>query len=100
MQMIDVAQVELLEADRNYVRLRVGKESFHARATLRQAEDAMISQPMLRISRSCVVNMNHVREVSRTPRGDFVLVLSGGTTVSSSQGHRDKVRAHLEQFML
>jgi len=100
MQMIDVAQVELLEAERNYVRLRVGRESFHARTTLRQAEDAMSSQPMLRISRSCVVNVNHVREVNRTPRGDFVLVLSGGTTVSSSQGHRDKVRAHLEQFMI
>jgi two-component system LytT family response regulator len=100
MQVIDVARVELLEAERNYVRLRVGKESFHARTTLRHAEEAMSSQPMLRISRSCVVNMNHVREVGRTPRGDFVLVLSGGTTVSSSQGHRDKVRTHLEQLMI
>jgi two-component system, LytTR family, response regulator len=100
MQMIDVAQVELLEADRNYVRLRVGKESFHARTTLRHAEEAMSSQPMLRISRSCVVNMNHVREVNRTLRGDFVLVLSGGTTVSSSQGYRDKVRTHFEQLMI
>ncbi len=100
MQMVDVAQVELLEADRNYVRLRVGKESFHARTTLRHAEDAMGSQPMLRISRSCVVNMNHVREVNRTLRGDFVLVLSGGTTVSSSQGYRDKVRAHFGRMMI
>jgi two-component system, LytTR family, response regulator len=100
MQMIDVVQVELLEADRNYVRLRVGKESFHARTTLRHAEEAMSSQPLLRISRSCVVNMNHVREVNRTLRGDFVLVLSGGTTVSSSQGYRDKVRAHFERLMI
>lgn len=100
MQMIDVAQIELLEADRNYVRLRVVKESFHARTTLRHAEEAMSSQPMLRISRSCVVNMNHVREVNRTQRGDFVLVLRGGTTVSSSQGYREKVRAHFEQLMI
>jgi two-component system LytT family response regulator len=100
MQMIDVAQVELLEADRNYVRLRVGKESFHARTTLRHAEQAMSSQPMLRISRSWVVNMNHVREVNRTQRGDFVLVLSGGTTVSSSQGYREKVRSHFDQLMI
>jgi two-component system, LytTR family, response regulator len=38
--------------------------------------------------------------VNRTPRGDFLLVLSGGTTVSSSQGYRDKVRAHLERLMI
>ncbi len=100
MQMIDVAQVELLEADRNYVRLRVGRESFHARTTLRHAEEAMSSQPMLRMSRSCVVNMNHVCEVNRTQRGDFVLVLSGGATVSSSQGYREKVRTHLDQFII
>jgi two-component system LytT family response regulator len=60
----------------------------------------MSLQPMLRISRSCVINVNHVREVNRTPRGDFLLVLSGGTTVSSSQGYRDKVRAHLERLMI
>jgi len=100
MQLVDAAQVELLEADRNYVKLRVGKEVFHARGTLRDAEEAMKSQPMLRVSRSCVINVNHVREVNRSARGDFVLVLCGGTTVASSQGYRDKVRAHLERFMI
>ena len=100
MQMVDVAQIEVVESDRNYVTLRVGKDTLHARSTLQQAEDAMRSQPMLRISRSCIVNINHVREVNRTLRGDFVLVLSGGTTVSSSEGYRDKVRAHLDKLMI
>lgn len=100
MQMVDVAQVEVVESDRNYVMLRVGKDTLHARSSLQQAEEAMRTQPMLRISRSCIVNINHVREVSRTLRGDFVLVLSGGTTVSSSEGYRDKVRAHLAKLMI
>jgi two-component system LytT family response regulator len=100
MHLLDVAQIEVIEADRNYVTLRVGKETFHARTTLREAEEAMTSQPTLRISRSCLININFVREVNRTPRGDFLLVLSGGTTVSSSQGYRDKVRARLEQLMI
>jgi two-component system LytT family response regulator len=100
MQMVDVAQIEIVESDRNYVMLRVGKDTLHARSTLQQAEEATRSQPMLRISRSCLVNINHVREVSRTLRGDFVLVLSGGTTVSSSEGYRDRVRTHLEGLMI
>jgi two-component system LytT family response regulator len=98
--MIDVAQIEMLEADRNYVMLRVDNKMFHARTTLLQAAEAMSSQPMLRISRSCIVNINHVCEVTRTLRGDFVLLLRGGTTASSSQGYRDKVRAHLEHLTL
>ncbi len=96
--MVDVAQIEMLEADRNYVTLRVDKKMFHARTTLQQAAEAMGSQPMLRISRSCIVNINHVCEVNRTLRGDFVLQLRGGAMAESSQGYRDKVRAHLEKL--
>jgi len=39
------AQVEMIEADRNYVVIRVGKDSFHARSTLQQAELALRSNP-------------------------------------------------------
>jgi two-component system, LytTR family, response regulator len=100
MHMLDVSQVEVVEADRNYVRLTIGRETFHARSTLQQAEKSFVTQPMLRISRSCLVNMSHVREVSRTPRGDFILVVGGGTTVTSSEGYRDPVRQYLERLKL
>jgi len=98
LHMVDVAQIELVTADRNYVVLTVGKESFHARSTLIHAEESMRSQPMLPINRSCMVNLNHVRQVSRTARGDYVFVLSGGTTVTSSERFRHKVRERIGQF--
>ena len=100
LHVIDVAQVELIEADRNYVSIRVGHDTFHARSTLSDAEQALRSQPMLRISRSCLVNMNYVREVNRTLRGDFILVLAGGATVTSSEGYRAKVRDYLSTMRL
>jgi two-component system LytT family response regulator len=95
MHVLDVAHVEVVEADRNYVKITVGHEVFHARSTLQQAEKSLQSQPMLRISRSCLVNMRHVSEISRTPRGDAILVLTGGTTVTSSEGFRESVRQYL-----
>lgn len=98
LHMVDVAQIELVTADRNYVVLTVGRESFHARSTLIHAEESMRSQPMLPINRSCIVNLNHVRQVSRTARGDYVFVLSGGTTVTSSERFRHKVRERIGQF--
>jgi len=100
MHMLDVAQIELVEADRNYVKLTLGREVFVARSTLQSAEKSLQSQPMLRISRSCIVNTNHIREISRTPRGDFILVLAGGTTVTSSEGYRDTVREYLERLRI
>ena len=100
MHMIDVAQIELVTADRNYVKLTVGKESFHARSTLVQAEESLRSQPMLQINRFCLVNVNHVRQMSRTARGDYVFVLSGGTTVMSSERFRHKVRERIGRFVV
>jgi len=100
LHVLDATQVEMIEADRNYVVIRVGKDSFHARSTLQQAELALRSQPMLRISRSCLVNMNFVKEVNRTLRGDFILVLAGGATVTSSEGFRAKVKEYLGTLRL
>ncbi len=100
LHMVDIAQIELVTANRNYVVLTVGKETFHARSTLIQAEESMRSQPMLQINRSCLVNVNHVRRVSRTARGDYAFVLSGGTTVTSSERFRPKVRERIEQFVV
>jgi two-component system LytT family response regulator len=100
LHVLDASQVEMIEADRNYVVIRVGKDSFHARSTLQQAEVALRTQPMLRISRSCLVNMNYVKEVNRTLRGDFILVLAGGATVTSSEGFRAKVKEYLGTLRL
>ena len=100
MRMLDVAAIEVVEADRNYVTLRVGRDTYHARSTLQQAEELLKGQPLLRISRSCLVNTHLIGEVSRTPRGDFILVMRGGATVTSSEGYREKVRAHLEHMKL
>jgi two-component system, LytTR family, response regulator len=100
LHVLDVTQVEMIEADRNYVVIRVGKDNFHARSTLAQAEIALRSQPMLRISRSCLVNLNYVREVNRTLRGDFILVLAGGATVTSSEGYRGRVKEYLSTLRI
>jgi two-component system LytT family response regulator len=100
LHVIDVTQVEMIEADRNYVVIRVGRDNFHARSTLSQAEQALRSQPMLRISRSCLVNMNYLREVNRTLRGDYILVLAGGATVTSSEGFRAKVKEYLSSMRI
>ena len=100
LHVLEAAHVEMIEADRNYISIRVGKNSFHTRSTLQQAELALRSQPMLRISRSCLVNMNYVKEVNRTLRGDFILTLAGGAIITSSEGFRPKVKQYLAAMRL
>ena len=100
LHVLDAALVEMIAADRNYVCISVGHQTYHARSTLNQAELSLRTQPMLRISRSCLVNFNHVKEVNRTLRGDFILVLAGGATVTSSEGYRGKVKDYLASLRI
>jgi two-component system, LytTR family, response regulator len=100
LHVLDVTHVEAIESDRNYVSIRVGRDIYHARSTLSQAELALRTQPMLRISRSCLVNVNFIREVNRTLRGDFILVLAGGATMTSSEGFRARVKDYLSSLRI
>jgi two-component system LytT family response regulator len=100
MHVFDAGRVEMIEADRNYVRLTVGRDTYSTRSTLQHAEESLKSQPMLRISRSCLVNLSHVREISRTPRGDVIVILAGGATVTSSERFRDSVRKQLQHMQI
>ena len=98
--MVNVADIEIVEASRSYVKLTVGRETFNARSTLQRAEELLDRQPLLRISRSCIVNSRHIKEINRTPRGDFIVVLAGGVTVTSSEGYRSKVRQYFDTLRL
>jgi two-component system LytT family response regulator len=100
MHVLDVGLVELIESDRNYVKLTVGRDVYTARSTLQHAETSMSSQPMLKVSRSCLVNLSHVREISRTPRGDVIVLLAGGATVTSSERFRESVRQQLDRMQI
>jgi two-component system LytT family response regulator len=100
MHVLDVGLIEMIESDRNYVRLTVGRQAYTVRSTLQHAESSMASQPMLKVSRSCLVNLTHVRELSRTPRGDVIVLLAGGATVTSSERYRDAVRQRLDQMQM
>src|SRR5471030_1431018 len=44
LHVLDVTQAEMIESDRNYVVIRVGKDNYHARSTQVQAEQALRSQ--------------------------------------------------------
>jgi len=98
LHLLEATAIERVESDRNYVTLHAGDQSYQARSTLLQAEAALQSEPMLKISRSCLINTRHLCEISRTPRGDFIVVLRSGATVTSSEGYREPVREYLKNL--
>ena len=89
--------IDWLEADGNHVRVHVGKESHLIRETLSNLESRLPARTFMRIHRSTLVNIARIREIQPWFQGDYVLLLTDGTRLTSGRSYRDKVRSLFEQ---
>ena len=89
--------IDWLEADGNHVRVHTGKESHLIRETLSKLESRLPERAFMRIHRSTLVNIARIREIQPWFQGDYVLLLTDGTRLTSGRSYRDRVRSLFEQ---
>lgn len=88
---VKTAEIDWIEADRNYVRLHVGEAVHTIRERISYLEDTLDPQMFARIHRSTIVNLNRVREMQQWFSGDYVVLLEDGTRLRLSRHYRDRV---------
>ncbi|HEX7829571.1 MAG TPA: LytTR family DNA-binding domain-containing protein [Thermoanaerobaculia bacterium] len=86
--LVDVDQVDRLEAAGNYVEVHTGARHHLVRETMASLEARLDPARFVRISRSSIVNADRVRELQPMFNGDFVVVLRDGTKVAGSRRYR------------
>lgn len=86
---VRVADVAYFEADRNYVRVHAGDAEHRIRAPLTRLLDRLDPRIFVRIHRSTVVNVEHIREVQPWFGGDYVAILLDGRQLKVSRRYRD-----------
>jgi two-component system LytT family response regulator len=92
---VQVNQLEWLEAQRDYVLLHVGKETFLVRATMSRMQ-AELPRLFCRIHRSAIVNIDYMKEVRPGATGEPTVVLQDGTTLPLGRGYRERLYAALD----
>ena len=92
---IDPADIDCVEASRNYVCIRVGKESYRLRCTMQQAEQMLDQARFLRIHRSIIINTLKIKEMERWFHGEYVITLHGGQRFTSGRAYRQQIQVHL-----
>jgi len=92
---IDPADIDCIEANRNYVCIRVGKENYRLRCTMQQVEQMLDQQRFLRIHRSIIVNTLRIKEMERWFHGEYVITLAGGQRFTSGRVYRRQIQTHL-----
>jgi two-component system LytT family response regulator len=86
--LVDVDQVDRLEAAGNYVEVHSGARHHLLRETMASLEARLDPARFVRVSRSSIVNADRVRELQPMFNGDFVVVLRDGTKVAGSRRYR------------
>jgi two-component system, LytTR family, response regulator len=75
---LPVARLDWAESDRNYVNLHVGAETYTVRGTLDNLIQQLDPEQFVRINRSELVNLDHVREMHPWFHGERRMVLKDG----------------------
>lgn len=85
--------VDSLEALGNYVKIKAGPRKFVVRATLTALLPRLAAGVFVRIHRSHVINIRHVRELVDASYGDYNVVMNDGATVPLSRRYRNVIEA-------
>ncbi|MBB4639513.1 LytR/AlgR family response regulator transcription factor [Longimicrobium terrae] len=92
---VDLADVDYMEADDNYVRLHVGERSYLIRETMSALESRLPPSRFVRIHRSLIVNVARVQEVEPGFSGEYVVFLTCGARLTSTRTYRARIQAVL-----
>lgn len=86
---VEVATIGWIEAAGNYMTLHCGKEKHLVRETLASLEQQLPEEKFIRINRSTLVNLEHVKEIQPLRDDDHALVLKSGEVLEMSRGVRE-----------
>jgi two-component system, LytTR family, response regulator len=89
------AEIDVVEAVGNYVRIVRGAEKFLVRQRLAVIEQRLQSHGLVRIQRSVLVNMERVAELRRQSKDNYFVILTNGVKYRLSPNYR----ANLEKAM-
>jgi DNA-binding LytR/AlgR family response regulator len=93
---VPVADVERIEAERDYVRLYWEGRTLLHRETMSHLEEKLDPNVMLRVHRSAFVNWRRLKAVRRDANGRLMAVLESGDEVPVSRAYAQRVMQEMK----
>lgn len=84
--------IDWIKAAGKFVHLHVGRTVHVLRESMAEMEQQLDPERFLRIARSAIVNTDRIQEVQPWFKGEYVLILSDGTRLTSTRGYRGNMR--------
>ena len=87
--LINIDDIDWIEAAGNYVNLHVKERIYPMRSTMTNIKQILPEKTFRRIHRSYIVNLNRVAEIHPQESGDYKLSLTDGTQLNFSRRYRE-----------
>ena len=88
---LNIEDIERIEADGNYVSLYVRGTAYPLRESLVTLEKKLDQKRFARVHRGHIVNIDQIREIQPWDHGDYRIVLKDGSFVNFSRRYRSRL---------
>ena len=73
--LVRVEKIRWIESEGNYLRIHLDNGSYLIRGTLSRMEEKLDSDQFVRINRSIIVNIDHIKELRFHNKSDYRVIL-------------------------
>jgi len=89
---VNIEDILYVQAAENYVQLNLKASRHLLHVPIATLEASLDPKDFLRIHRSIIVNVRHVKELETGAHGEYIVVLQGGTKLQSSRSYHEKIK--------
>ena len=91
--LVDVADIDWIEAAENYVQLHTSRSNHLLHVTMSTLEKSLDPGIFLRIHRSVIVNVTRIRELQPVMHGEYAITLTSGARLQSGRNYSERLKA-------
>lgn len=92
---LNIEDIDYVEAQRNYVSLHSGSDSYMLRCSMKRIEQLLNPRRFIRIHRSVIINSERIIELERWFHGEYQVVLETGRRFTSGRSYRKKLLGYV-----
>jgi two-component system, LytTR family, response regulator len=92
-ELVDVEDIDWIEAAENYVEVHAGRMTRLLHVTMNVLEKSLDPKNFLRIHRSLIVNVDRIKNLESDAHGEYVITLREGVRLQSGRTYSGRLRA-------
>ncbi|HXV17905.1 MAG TPA: LytTR family DNA-binding domain-containing protein, partial [Gemmatimonadaceae bacterium] len=94
---LEIGDIRWIESSANYLKFCTREEVFVTRGTMSALEETLDPDRFLRIHRSTIINVEHLKELRPWYTGEYVVIMNGGKELTLARRYRYQLQRLLNR---